>query len=421
MDVIDRFMTKYRREYDFYDQAATLVSQQLDSALTSSGVRSIVTHRAKRPERLLQKLRQRARTRRYKQTADIYSDIVDFAGVRVALYFPAARVEVDKIIRSEFDLVDEPKIFPADSTPSYQKRFSGYWATHYRVRLREEGLLDGQKRYSEARVEVQVASVLMHAWSEVEHDLVYKPLQGQLSEDEYAILDELNGLVLAGEIALERLQRAIQARVARDGTPFQNHYELAAFLLKAAEPLLKDGANESAIGRVDALFELLRRLSLNTPERLISYISMLHGDTEHRSIADQIVDHVVGTDESRYMLYAEMRGQYDHSDALSAGDRRRSMQQAIGAFLHEWIALERKLKEAQRAQGMEGEEVLAGRRTLERLFGLDPETRREIDRIRTIRNNVVHTGTDVDMETLREATATVRRILTHLSGNPLRE
>ena len=48
----------------------------------------------------------------------------------------------------------------------------------------------------------------MHAWSEVEHDLIYKPMQGTLSEEELAILDELNGLVLTGEIALERLQAA---------------------------------------------------------------------------------------------------------------------------------------------------------------------------------------------------------------------
>lgn len=64
-------------------------------------------------------------------------------------------------------------------------------------------LSEAEKRYAVARVEVQVASVLMHAWSEVEHDLVYKPLQGGLSTEEYAILDELNGLVMAGEIALE--------------------------------------------------------------------------------------------------------------------------------------------------------------------------------------------------------------------------
>ena len=57
----------------------------------------------------------------------------------------------------------------------------------------------------------------MHAWSEVEHDLAYKPFSGELSEDEHAILDEINGLVLAGEIALERLQKAVKRRVGRTG------------------------------------------------------------------------------------------------------------------------------------------------------------------------------------------------------------
>jgi ppGpp synthetase/RelA/SpoT-type nucleotidyltranferase len=36
-------------------------------------------------------------------------------------------------------------------------------------------------------VEIQVASVLMHAWAEVEHDLVYKPVdQEPLSDAELA-------------------------------------------------------------------------------------------------------------------------------------------------------------------------------------------------------------------------------------------
>jgi len=75
-----------------------------------------------------------------------------------------------------------------------------------------------------------VASVLIHAWAEVEHDLVYKPTSGKLSEDEYAILDELNGLVLAGEISLERLQRAAKLRIDKMVGKFNNHYELAAYI-----------------------------------------------------------------------------------------------------------------------------------------------------------------------------------------------
>ena len=60
----------------------------------------------------------------------------------------------------------------------------------------------------------------MHAWSEVEHDLVYKPMQGTLSEEELAILDELNGLVLTGEIALERLQAAGNERIQNSKATF---------------------------------------------------------------------------------------------------------------------------------------------------------------------------------------------------------
>lgn len=68
--------------------------------------------------------------------------------------------------------------------------------------MKEESLEKSKLKYAPVRLEIQVASVLMHAWSEVEHDLVYKPLQGTLSDEELSILDELNGLVLSGEIAL---------------------------------------------------------------------------------------------------------------------------------------------------------------------------------------------------------------------------
>lgn len=39
------------------------------------------------------------------------------------------------------------------------------------------------------------------------HDLVYKPLQGTLSDEELAILDELNGLVLAGKLPWSAAER----------------------------------------------------------------------------------------------------------------------------------------------------------------------------------------------------------------------
>jgi ppGpp synthetase/RelA/SpoT-type nucleotidyltranferase len=250
--LIEDFITRYRKEYDFYDQAARLVAQAIDANLQAAGIRSRVTSRAKAVGRLEVKVRQRALTKQYTSVDEIYDDIVDLAGARVELYFPAERLQVDTAIKGLFRVIGEPKNFPEDSPEigeAYKNRFSGYWATHYRVYLRETSLSDTQKRYAEARAEIQVASVLMHAWSEVNHDLAYKPLQGELSVEEYSILDELNGLVMAGEIALERLQRAGEARVAAEGRVFRSHYDLAAHLLNAAGTALRGPEVNTAIGR----------------------------------------------------------------------------------------------------------------------------------------------------------------------------
>lgn len=407
MTIIDAFLARYRREYDFYDQAARLVAQTLEASLQSAGIRSIVTSRAKSPKRLEAKCRQRDAARHYATVEEVYADIHDLAGARVALYFPGERDQVDKVISSQFVLVQPKKDFPDESTPnpSYKKRFSGYWASHYRVQMRESALSDAQKRYAEARVEIQVASAIMHAWSEVEHDLVYKPLSGVLSEDEYAILDELNGLVIAGEIALERLQRAGEVRIASGDRPFLNHYDLASHVLSRASELLRGSLRESALGRIDLLFVLLQRLELATPDKLQPYLEWLHADTERRPVAEQIIDRLLAEDESRYEVYEAIRtAEQAISPVVAAGQQvpgSEGTEELLGRFMAQWIAFERHLRE--RVPVNESRFGLPTSRALNWLTLSDDE-RLELERIRRLRNNLVH-GIEVpNPEDLAEAT-----------------
>jgi ppGpp synthetase/RelA/SpoT-type nucleotidyltranferase len=251
LELIDEFIRRYTREQDYYEQVGRLAARTLELRLQEAGIRAIVTHRAKSVNRLREKcLKRNARTQ-YASIEQIYNDIVDLVGVRVALYFPGERDQVDTTIRQIFDLVEPRREFPDVDAVRTGKKFSGYSALHYRVQLRSTELAEAEDRYSLAKIEIQVASVLMHAWSEVEHDLVYKPLSGTtLSKDELALLDQLNGLVLAGEIALERLQEAGRRRVRSDGE-FANHYDLANFLVGQAgrirdEPITSDSLSESS-------------------------------------------------------------------------------------------------------------------------------------------------------------------------------
>jgi ppGpp synthetase/RelA/SpoT-type nucleotidyltranferase len=210
LDLVDSFLDRYVKEYDYYEQAARLAAQMLESHLQAAGIRSIVTSRAKSVARLAEKCRQRNKKRSYESMDEIYSDIVDLAGVRVALYFPGEREQVGGLISRLFHEYQPRRVFPDMSQTRKDKRFSGYSAVHYRVRLQPQSLAESEQRYAAANIEIQVASALMHAWSEVEHNLVYKPAEGELSPDEYSLLDQLNGLVLTGEIALEQLQRPVR-------------------------------------------------------------------------------------------------------------------------------------------------------------------------------------------------------------------
>lgn len=418
MGIIENFIGRYRREYDFYDEAARLVAQQLESRLQTAGVRAMVTFRAKTVTKLEPKVRDRAVRKNYASVDDIYADIPDLAGARVALYFPGQSQQVSQIINDLF-VVTHTKTFPeSDSPPKYMKRFAGYSATHYRVRLRETTLVDAQKRYAEARVEVQVASVLMHAWSEVEHDLVYKPYQGQLSEDEYAILDELNGMVMAGEIALERLQRAGAVRIAAQGRTFANHYELSAHLLSALGALADANTLQSGLGRVDLLFDLLVRLGFPTPEAVGRYLESIHADLERRPIAEQIVDQILSGDSERYKLFETLRAARPATDVSPDAEEpiAPDLHEAMGQFLSAWTEMEQTIRQNTQATDHYTSRVIPTARHLSSYTNLDVDTKLQFDHIRRIRNNLVH-GIEVPNPIdLREAAQQVRSILAKIRG-----
>jgi ppGpp synthetase/RelA/SpoT-type nucleotidyltranferase len=90
LGLIEEFIARYTKEFDFYDQAGRLAARKLEGDLQAAGVRAIVTSRPKSIPRLMDKCQQRDKAHGgYKSVDEIYEDIVDLAGARVALYFPA--------------------------------------------------------------------------------------------------------------------------------------------------------------------------------------------------------------------------------------------------------------------------------------------------------------------------------------------
>jgi ppGpp synthetase/RelA/SpoT-type nucleotidyltranferase len=211
--LIEDFLDQYKHEQPLYEEVASIVRRHLERILQEKGIKAVVSHRAKRTSSLRRKLMKRALEKKYGSVEDIYADIVDLAGVRVALYFPGDRERVGRIIMGLFDQLAPAKHFPADRKPT---DIAGYAADHYRSALKDP-------RFIAMMVEIQVASVLMHAWSEVSHGLLYKPEHGTLTPQEINILKEVNAIVQYGEHKLEELQQSFEAR-----TDEELHFQLTS-------------------------------------------------------------------------------------------------------------------------------------------------------------------------------------------------
>jgi ppGpp synthetase/RelA/SpoT-type nucleotidyltranferase len=375
MSVIDDFIKQYNKEFDYYQKLAQIVSSKIEDQLFKRGIKAIVTNRAKRPDRLKDKLIKRNKDKQYQAVNDIFQDIVDLAGIRVSLYFPSEREIMDEIIGELFH-VEKKKDFPgAAHTPKYTKRFSGYWATHYRVKLKEESLT---KRYLDTLAEIQVASVLMHAWSEVEHDLVYKPFSGDLSKEELAILDEINGLVLSGEIALERLQSAMAERT-KQRNDITDKYELTNFLLNSID---KKYINKIKLGDTYLLNNYLNTIKKLDTKDFNTYIDQININS-NETVTDQLLNMLLVE-----YYDAEKPNLKNYFKNLHVSEKKAS---GFESFVKCWVILEKAVRE------FLSPEEINSRRYLIPDFKILKEKRiltaietNELSQLRKVRNYLLH-------------------------------
>ena len=308
MNVIDTFLQQYTKEYDYFYELAKKVANICETLLQRNGIHAVVTYRAKRPDSLKEKLIKRNEMKNYENVEQIYLDIADLAGVRIANYFPGDRGEIARLIQAEF-VTEKTKYFPNPNnippfTPDYKRRFAGYDAIHFRVRIKNVRLEDSKKRFAQSLVEIQIASALMHAWAEVEHDLTYKPKVGRLSEEENRILDELNGMVLSGEIALERLQKAFNQRISKIQHSFNNHFELAALI---REKIKMDLPYNTYMGRADILHRFLQKINMDKPKDIFKYIEAAGNLKQTRTIVRKMVDLILEDYPAYYNSYIDAK------------------------------------------------------------------------------------------------------------------
>jgi putative GTP pyrophosphokinase len=197
MTLREGLLSDYDREKGVYADLAATVASLLEGMLGGATVQlHSVTQRCKDRGSLSGKLSKSDKN--YKQL----SDITDLAAVRITTYFAEDVDRVAQLVEREFIIdrtnsVDKGSLLDPD-------RF-GYKSLHYVASLSEDRTkLIEYSRFVGRKIEIQIRSILQHAWAEIEHDLGYKSAAGiprdirrrfsrvagllELADDEFSII-----------------------------------------------------------------------------------------------------------------------------------------------------------------------------------------------------------------------------------------
>lgn len=164
-DEIDGIVSWYKLEFPFYEAFASRVKNIVEDILDSQGINyHTVQARPKKIESFEQKLQ--------KGVSYDPKRMQDLVGVRIIGYVNSDMQKISKTIEDHF-VVDPKKNTDRSDTLGIDK--VGYRSRHFVVTLsKSRTSLPENKKYEGIPFEIQVRTILQHAWAEIEHDRNYK-------------------------------------------------------------------------------------------------------------------------------------------------------------------------------------------------------------------------------------------------------
>ncbi|MCU0656758.1 MAG: hypothetical protein MUF64_16345 [Polyangiaceae bacterium] len=165
---IDELVRRYSLQMARFEESAHYIEDQLRRELRANAIKALLSSRAKHPEDLRGKLQRKRGKAEYVFAAldhNIGALVTDLAGCRVLVYDRADIDITSRLVKQTCELALLP------SNEERHDKDSGYKANHFLVQVPTS--TSRQSLYGTV-VEVQVTSLVMHAFAEVEHDILYK-------------------------------------------------------------------------------------------------------------------------------------------------------------------------------------------------------------------------------------------------------
>jgi len=171
----------YLREQNFYEDLAEVIARLIQECLKKRLIKvHSVQYRAKDAASFGRKASIPSEIDptkpKYERPLD---QITDLAGIRVITHFPSTLDDIDQLLKDEFDVRERSD----KGVELVEDEKFGYQSIHYLVRIKHDrARLAEYERFANANAEIQVRTILQHAWAEIEHDIQYKSANAIPSE-----------------------------------------------------------------------------------------------------------------------------------------------------------------------------------------------------------------------------------------------
>ena len=160
-------LTQYKSLLPVYTQMAEVIPEKLKEFFAEAGIIvAAVEHRVKAEDSLAGKLKLKGG--KYK---DIF-DITDLVGIRVITFYIDDVDKVASVLERLFEIDWDNSI---DKRKAHEIDSFGYLSLHYICRIPESAYSNPEHpELNKIRFEVQMRTVLQHAWANMNHDTGYK-------------------------------------------------------------------------------------------------------------------------------------------------------------------------------------------------------------------------------------------------------
>lgn len=158
---------EYETRFRLYDRLYKNLRDAIQIFLEEKQISFLtITGRVKKFESFFEKVTSKGYTHPFVENTD-------FVGVRILLYYPQDIEQVAKVIQEEFDVIEHE-----DKAERLDVNEFGYRSYHFLVKIRNAWASTPNYRgLNNIPAEIQVRTILMHAWAEIEHKLQYKSKQ----------------------------------------------------------------------------------------------------------------------------------------------------------------------------------------------------------------------------------------------------